>query len=370
MPYYSITMLIFYVVFFFLILRFTVTLFNFISNPKLTATSRTYDHLVSILIPARNEEERILTLLQSLKDQNYQNIEVIILDDDSTDNTFDVCRNFCRSDSRFTVIRGDELPDDWLGKNFACHQLALQAKGKYLLFLDADEIVKDGLINNALHRMKIGKLTLLSLFANQIMATAGERLVVPLMHFLLLNTLPLRLVRLSDKSAFSAASGQFMLFDANTYHKHLWHAQVKDKVVEDIEIMKLIKAYRYKTESLLANGYLFCRMYKGYGDALDGFSKNLLAGFGNNIAGLLCYLLLVMAGPVFIAIYLNTGLLSFALTLIILSRIMISFSSGQNVFLNILLHPLQMVSFILLSVISVKKHVTKKVNWKGRTIST
>lgn len=361
-------MLIFYVVFFFLILRFAVTLFNFISNPKLAGSPFKHNDLVSILIPARNEEENILDLLESIKDQEYENYEVIILDDDSKDQTYELCKNFCAKNPKFSVIKGDKLSNGWLGKSFACHQLSLKSKGKYLMFLDADEIIKDGLINSAIHRMKIGHLALLSLFTNQIMGSVGERLVVPLMHFLLLNTLPLRLVRLSQKASFSAASGQFMLFDAVNYHAHLWHAQVKDKIVEDIEIMKLVKAYQYKAESLLANGFIFCRMYKSFSESVDGFSKNLLAGFNNNIAALLCYVLLVIVGPVFVAFYLDVRLLLFAITLIILSRIMISLASGQNAFLNVILHPLQMLSFVILAITSVKKSLTKKINWKGRII--
>ena len=363
-------MLIFYVVFFFLILRFTVTLFNFISNPKLPQSARHYNDLVSILIPARNEEEDIINLLQSIKQQNYQNYEVIILDDNSEDATYSKCKTFCEKNKRFTIIHGEPLPEGWLGKNFACHQLALKAKGKYLLFLDADEIIKDGLIDNAIHRIKAGRLALLSLFTNQQMGTFGEKLVVPLMHFLLLNTLPLRLVRLSKRTSLAAASGQFMLFDASIYHAHLWHAQVKNSIVEDVEIIKLVKAYQYNTESLLANGYIYCRMYKSYGEAIEGFSKNLLAGFNNNAATLICYLLLVMLGPIFIALYLDAQLLFFALTLIILSRIMISLASGQNALVNILLHPLQMISFVIVAVLSIKKSLSSKISWKGRIIKT
>ena len=361
-------MLIFYVVFFFLIIRFAVTVFNFISNPKLPPSATKYSDLVSILIPARDEEDNILKLLESIKNQDYSHYQVIILDDNSSDGTFNVCEEFCSTDSRFTVVKGKELPEGWLGKNFACHQLAEVAFGKYFLFLDADETIAAGLINNTLHRMKQGKLALLSLFTNQIMITLGERLVIPLMHFLLLNTLPLRLVRLAKNPALSAASGQFMLFESTSYQAHQWHAQVKDKIVEDVEIMKLVKAYQLNAEALLANGYIACRMYKGFSEAVAGFSKNLLAGFNCNIPGLVCYLLLIILGPIFIALYLNYSLLLFAITLIILTRIMISLLSGQNVILNVILHPLQMLALVLISIISIKKHLTKTTFWKGRII--
>lgn len=363
-------MIFLYFIFFFLILRFTVTLFNFISSPRLPYSNRHYHDLVSVLIPARNEEDDILPLLQSIRDQNYPNFEVIILDDHSSDRTFKLCADFCAGDDRFSILKGEELPAEWLGKNYACCQLARAAKGKYLMFVDADETISDGLINNAVHRMKLSRLSLLSLFTNQVMITLGERLVVPLMHFILLNLLPLRLVRLSKNPAFAAASGQFMMFDAENYHSNQWHARVKSKVVEDVEIMKLVKAYNYNGEALLANGYIHCRMYKTFGEAMSGFSKNLLAGFSNNVAGLCLYLLLVIGGPFAIWYFLDIQLLFFAVGLTILSRIMISISSGQNPWINILLHPLQMLVFLMLAILSIQKYFTRTVIWKGRTIHT
>ncbi|MBK0383744.1 glycosyltransferase family 2 protein [Pedobacter sp. SD-b] len=360
----------FYIIFFFLILRFTVTLFNFISNPKLTRSPKIYNDLVSVLIPARNEAENILPLLSSLKNQDYFNIEVIVLDDHSEDDTHQTVTQFCQTDQRFKIIRGKPLTQGWLGKNYACHQLAQEAKGSFLLFLDADEVVKDGLINNSLYRMQIGQLSLLSLFTNQTTETLGEKSVVPLMHYLLLNLLPLRLVKLTNLPSLSAASGQFMLFNAQDYHQNNWHQQVKAKVVEDIEIMKLVKLNKLKGEALLANGYIFCRMYKNYKESVEGFSKNLLSGFGNSIFGLLIYLFLVVLGPIFILVFLNFQLFYFAVTLIIFSRLMISYLSGQNVIMNIIFHAFQMISLVVIATLSIKKSLNKTLNWKGRTIHT
>src|SRR5258708_3630725 len=115
-----------YFVFFFMILRFSVTLFNFISDPKLRRVNKHYDRLVSVLIPVRNEEENILKLLKSIHCQDYQDYEVIILDDGSTDNTYKICKRFAAHHPKFSVIKGNELPKGWLGKNYACHQLALK----------------------------------------------------------------------------------------------------------------------------------------------------------------------------------------------------------------------------------------------------
>jgi glycosyltransferase involved in cell wall biosynthesis len=353
---------------FFIILRFAVTLFNFMSNPKLPHIAHRHPIKISIMIPARNEAADILTLLRSVQEQDHQDYEVLILDDNSTDDTYNICKAFAFNDSRFRVIKGEPLPAGWLGKNFACHQLAQQATGDYFLFLDADETVCPGLISSAIHRMQLRKLALLSLFTNQEMLSFGEKAVVPLMHYILLNLLPLRLVYLIKTPSVAAASGQFMLFDAGLYRKHQWHKQVQDKVVEDVEIMKCVKQNKYNGEALLANGMISCRMYKSYGEAINGFGKNFLAAFNYSIPGFLVYLTLLVGGPLIVIMTFNFQLIFFMIGLIILTRIMISLASGQNAALNVLLHPLQMLNLTIIALTSIQKHLTKTTMWKGRRV--
>jgi len=350
------------------VLRFTVTLFNFISNPKLTRVNKHYHDLVSILIPARNEEENIVALLESIKVQDYKDYEVIIYDDESSDRTYAVCASFAAIDSRVRVIKGGALTPGWIGKNHACYQLAKKAKGSYFLFLDADERVAAGLINSAVHRMKLHDLSLLSLFANQDMLTIGEKATVPLLHYLLLNLLPIRLVFLTKSPAIATACGQFMLFDADTYRKYSWHRLVKDKIVEDAELMRQVKSQGCRGEVLLANRMLNCRMYSNYEHAIAGFSKNALAAFNDSIAGLLVYILLMIGGPMIVLMTLNPSLIFFMAGLIALSRVMISLASGQRVFYNLLLHPVQMLNLTLIAFLSIQKSLTRTNTWKGRAI--
>ncbi|MDB5158678.1 MAG: glycosyltransferase, partial [Mucilaginibacter sp.] len=209
---------------------------------------------------------------------------------------------------------------------------------------------------------------LLSLFANQQMITTGERLVVPLMHYILLNLLPLRLIFLIKNYTVAAASGQFMLFDADIYGKHQWHEQVKNKVVEDVEIMRLVKANGYTGEALLANGMISCRMYKNYNDAVNGFSKNFLAAFNYNILWFLIYIVLIIGGPMIVIMTLNLQLILFMCGLIALTRVMISLSAGQNAWYNIALHPVQMLSLTLVAFLAIQRFLTRTMTWKGRKI--
>jgi glycosyltransferase involved in cell wall biosynthesis len=361
-------MIILFLIFIFLILRFTVTLFNFISNPKLPVSGRHHSDFVSILIPASHRADNTIQLLESIVSQDYVQYEVLVLDP-STDSSYLPVREFCSRHEGFSVIRREPLPKGWHGKNYAYHQLAESASGQYLMFLDPADVVQKGLISNAIHRMKAGRLSLLSLFADQNMKTIGERLVVPLINFLLLNLIPLRLVRLSKSTSFAAASSQFMLFDAKTYREHKWHAVVRDRVLEDAEIMRLVKGNGYQCETLLANGLLTSRMYRNFREAVKGLSQTILAGFGNSVAGILLYLFLVIIGPISVAFYLGLELLLFGITLIVLSRMMISLASGQNPWINLLLHPLQMMSLFLVAVLSIQKHYTRSIAWKERKAS-
>ncbi|MGZ3776157.1 MAG: glycosyltransferase [Mucilaginibacter sp.] len=351
-----------------MILRFVVTVFNFISDPKLRRVNKQYTDFVSILIPARNEEGNILTLLISILEQDYRDYEVIVLDDDSSDRTYELCAGFASKYTAFRVIKGKELPAEWLGKNYACYQLAKEAKGNLFLFLDADVTLHNGGINSAVHRMYSGKLSLLSLFPNQQMGTLGEKATIPLLHYGLLNLIPIRLVYLAKIAQASIGCGQFMFFDAEGYRQHQWHEKVKDKVVEDLEIMKQLVGSKLNGECLLANNLVTCRMYRGYDSAIKGLSKSGLAAFNYNIFSVLVYMVLLIAGPMIVLMTLNANLIVLMAGLVILARTMISFMAGQNPLLNIILHPLQMLNFVLIAFISIQRHLTRTNVWKGRRI--
>ncbi len=356
------------VTFLFLVLRFTVTLFNFISNPKLSRVNKPYDSLVSILIPARNEEENIIPLLNSIALQDYSHYEVIVYDDNSTDGTFAICTSFAKKHSQIEVIKGGKLPPGWTGKNYACDQLAARARGEYFLFLDADTTVEKGLINSAIHRMHQYRLTLLSVFANQQMESSGEKVTVPLLHYWLLNLLPLRAINLIKQATPATASGQFMLFEAVKYRKHRWHNEIKERAVEDADIMRMVKQSACNGELLLANNMISCRMYKSYHTAINGLSKNILATFGNSVFALLFYIIVIIGGPMLVITTLNLGLIFFMCGLIVLTRVMVSLTSGQNALLNLVLHPLQMINLTIIAFIAIQRHLTRTQTWKGRYV--
>ncbi len=359
-----------YVSFVFLLIRFTIALLNLIHHP-LIPVSRSHSYpLLSILIPARNEASNLPCLFSQLQNIKYDPLEIIVLNDHSEDNSEQILKDYQKKSPKITYINGKELPKGWLGKNWACHQLSQIAQGEYMLFLDADisELHPELCVYTVTEAQK-RKLALLSIFPQQYMLTMAERSIVPIMHYLLLSLLPLSWIYKLPFPSMSAANGQYMLFNAQIYRRYLWHKSVKKIIVEDIAIMRKIKKQGLKGMTYLSRGLIKCRMYHSYRDGIEGFSKNILAGFGNSITGLMIYLVLVIFSWPFTIIYLPVcvGLLSILMILGI--RIIISYISKEHISWNILLHPVHMTHLIAISFLSVYKKTTKRNIWKGRNVA-
>ncbi len=353
----------------FLLLQVAVTVYNFISKPLLKKKQQDHSSaFVSVLIPARNEERNIGNLLSALSLQQYDDFEIIVLDDNSNDHTAEIVIEQSNHNNRIRLIKGTTLSQHWLGKNWACHQLALEAKGDYFLFLDADVNPHPNLIASLIGEAAEKKLTLLSVFPDQQMETIGESCVVPLMNYILLSLLPLKFIFSKGNVSFSAANGQCMFFNARDYRENLFHQQVKEKVAEDIEIMKIVKTKSRAGETLLANGLISCRMYSSGNEAILGFRKNILSIFGNSIFFLLTFLLLSVFAYIPIIMFATAPVILLMLCGVLLIRILISVISNQSSFKNIILHPLQMLMLVFISVLALISKSNKNATWKGRRI--
>lgn len=354
----------------FLGLRFLIILINFFSGTQsqLAATDLRHDDFISILIPARNEARNITSLLNAIAEQDYANFEVIVLDDHSTDGTFELSSKFKLTKGTIRTITGKPLPKGWLGKNFACHQLAMAAKGKYLLFIDADVLIKNNLLNSAMTQLKKNNLDLLSLFPFQQTLSTGEKLTVPLMYYLLLSLLPIPLIRRSQMPAFSAATGQCMLFRARDYKKRQWHKKVRKEVADDLMIMREVKSAGFKGQSLMAGGLITCRMYSSYWEAIDGFSKNFLEVFGRSLVLFGGFIVLLISGPVIALISGRFTLLVCEIVMIISGRAMINKLTGKKLTEDQILLPFQMVTLIVLFVKILQNRINGVIHWKDRPV--
>jgi len=355
--------------FVFLSLRLVIAVANFLTRPKnFSATLSEKKPRVSILIPARNEEHNLPELLESLSNLTYPDYEVIICDDHSTDSTPDILDKFTQRAENFRWFTGKELPTGWLGKNFACHQLAGKATGNYLLFLDADVTIQRDFLSPIISRAIQAKLSLLSIFPRQVLYSKGEKSTVPLMNWILISLLPLPLVRYSRKPSLAAANGQLMLFEAGNYHENRWHQQVKEENVEDILIMKKMKKTGYRTEVLANFSAVSCRMYSSYREATEGFSRNIHQYFGGSSAAMLLFWLLTVPGILLALLMLPVAGMLILIGQILLLRIIISLHSGQSVWTNLYYHPAQMAALTNIIARNILGKRKKTVKWKDREI--
>lgn len=315
---------------------------------------------VSILIPARNEEDNLRRLLPSLFSQTYASFEVVVVDDGSTDATWDVLQS--TDDDRLVTVRGDGPPEGWLGKPHACYVAARHASGDAYLFLDADTELRD---DEALRRIVERNAAL----PDDSVATGlprlggAAKLLVSLVPNAILTGLPWPLVRPLRLASLGALNGQCWMIDAERYHDLEPHVHVKDKVLEDVEIGRYVKREGFTPELLDVRDEITVFMYASFGDAWRGFRKN-------------AYLILGGSPIAFVGLYLfflTTFVLSpLAHPAFLASVVGLKFTTDRLTRFSPFLSILAPISYLLGSALqldSALHHWTGRVSWKGRSVS-
>ncbi len=237
--------------------------------------------MVSVLIPARNEEANIEKCILSLVNQTYQNYEILVIDDNSTDNTFGILEKLSRQYVNLRIFRGQPLKEGWFGKPYALQQLAEKARGEILLLTDADTIHVPTSVSWAASNVN-KKADLVSGYVGQELVTFGEKITVPLMFMLTGFILPLTLNRLRKTAVFSTAIGQYIAIKKDVFLTCGGYEAIKDKTTEDIYLARYIKKQGYKTKFLDISDQVSCRMYEGYMKGVEGIGKNIFDFFGKN----------------------------------------------------------------------------------------
>jgi chlorobactene glucosyltransferase len=220
--------------------------------------------------------------VRSLLSQDYTHFEVLVLDDGSTDRTAAILRDL-GSDGRLRVLSGAPLPPGWLGKNWACHQLASAASGELLLFTDADTRHHPRALLDAVTALGDARADFLSVLPAQEMRTRGERLLVPLLSWSQQTFYPIAAFRRVPVSALTTAIGQFMLFRRAAYEAIGGHSRVRGSAVDDCDLARQVSRAGLRWTLLDGTCRVTCRMYGSLREAVDGFSKNLFARFGYNL---------------------------------------------------------------------------------------
>ena len=237
---------------------------------------------VSILIPARNEENRIGAALESIAAESESILETIVLDDGSSDGTKSVIQGFEKRIRGLRIIDGQELPAGWCGKNFACWQLAKQASGELLIYMDADVQLKPGAIaylqKFTLNNSQIGLASGIPL---QVMGTFWESLLIPQIHFVLLGYLPMVAMRRTLDPGFAAACGQLLIVRRDAYFETGGHSSIASRIHDGLQLARHFRKSGFATDLFDATPLASCRMYDNARDVFHGLAKNATEGMAD-----------------------------------------------------------------------------------------
>lgn len=328
---------------------------------------------ISVLVPLRNEETHVQDLMFHLKNIQYSNAEFILYDDDSTDQTASLIEERLKEDMRFRLIRGRTLPDGWRGKPHACQVLADEATGDILLWIDADVTLKANTLH-AVATMFKQPIDALTGFPRFKASNVLECLLTPLLHFFVYFHLPIALANRQAMVAATAASGAFIAIRKEAYKEIGGHASVKEAVVEDVTLFRILKKHKKKAMIYNITDYVSCAMYANRQETWQGFQKNCFRGINHSyVTGvfLVLFYLAYFVGPVILAMYSlfsRQWLYVIPLICITLMRL-ISDGLAKKLNMYSLLMPVSaMVYCVLLIDTMIRTARQKNTYWKGRVL--
>lgn len=362
------TLLLIFVTCALLVIALTM-LMNVFVFPRLRASDTpATTPLVSVLIPARNEAAIIAQTVRKWQQQTYANYEVIVLDDNSDDDTATLART-----AGATVITGKPLPAGWSGKSWACHTLSQAANGEILLFTDADVQWQPQALSGVIAQMQRTDVDLFTVWPTQQTETLPERLTVPLMALVILGYLPIVMTHYTPFSMFAAANGQCMAWRRNAYESIGGHQIVANNVLDDVTMARAAKAAGFSLRMADGNRLVQTRMYHDWQSVRDGFAKNILAGYGNSVFALLAatifHWLLFIVPWLLLCVPDYRGWASLLIMLGISVRALSAAYTHQRV-QDALLMPISALLMTVIAAQSIYWHYTGGPRWKGRTLSS
>jgi glycosyltransferase involved in cell wall biosynthesis len=328
--------------------------------------------MVSVIVPARNEEACLRACLESLVARTEVNFEIIVVDDGSTDRTREIAQSF----PEVRVIEPGPLPSGWSGKNNALVAGAKEARGEWLLFTDADTVHRAGSLARSLTEARQKKTALLSYSPEQEVHGLWEKAVMPVIFAELASTFRPSLVS-DPASSVAAANGQYILVSREAYDAVGGHAVVATSLLEDVELARAVKASGRKIFFRYGGDAVRTRMYRSFAQLKEGWTKNLALLFPSSgrLAVLRTTEFVLILGSASVAVVmairgrppvaLAVGILAFAMTSLFLKRIRKAHFSWDATVLALIGLPL--FSYLLLrSRIAYRKGT---VSWKGRSYS-
>ncbi len=337
---------------------------------------------VRLLIPARDEAERIGPCLEAaLAQTGFVDLEIVVLDDGSTDATKNVVERLILEHAAGSpgpslrlVDGGDApLPEGWLGKPWACERLRLAVDGDVLVYIDADVHLQPRALASSVALLRESGLDLVSPYPRQLAVTFGERVVQPLLQWLWLSFLPLRLAERTRPNSMAAANGQFLVMDAAALDRAGGFAAVRGEVLDDVALVRAFKRSGGRGVVVDGTHLATCRMYTDWSELKDGYTKNLWAGTGSvgGAIGLGSMLALVYLVPPAAAIGLlgrrarPAGLVGYLAG--VAGRVVSARRTGGRV-VDSAMHPLSVAALLRLLALSWRAKRAGTIEWKGRNL--
>ena len=233
---------------------------------------------VSVLIPARDEERAIRAAVESVLASEGVTLEVVVMDDASTDETGAIVAELAALDPRVRLERAPALPPGWNGKQHACWALAQVARHERMCFMDADVRLEPGALARMLGFQEESGAALVSGFPRQVTGTVMEWLLLPLIHFVLLGFLPLPGMRRTTNPGYAAGCGQFLLVRRAEYFRSGGHVGIRETMHDGVRLPKLLREHGMKTDLADLTRLVRCRMYRSAGEVWSGLAKNATEG--------------------------------------------------------------------------------------------
>lgn len=352
------------------VLSLVNTVLNLALIPRLRRRVPQRQRMVSVLVPARDEERIIERTVRGLLAQSYEAYEVIVVDDRSADSTAALLAAIAAQDRRLTVISGEEPPEGWLGKPWALWQASRRARGELLLFVDADIIYGPGALAAMVGRMEESDVAMLSVCPRFEMPGFWERVAMPQLAITVFTVIPTWLGNRTTIPDLGIGGGPGNLVRRQAYEAAGGHAALKDAVIDDVGLAHLLRAHGERTELVRGDDFISLRMYHGAGEIIDGFTKNLFPAMGNRISTAvvaLVLMLLVNLVPFAVALTGNVRALEIV-AVILLIRLALFASLGYGLLNALLLHPLSIVFWSWIFLRSIWKiGVHKQMHWRGRS---
>ena len=362
------------------VLAATLPLLMIISNLKAYLPPPVQDEnlrpQISILIPARNEEGGIEAAIQCALATEDAEVEVVVLDDHSEDNTAAIISKMAMVDSRVRLEKAPELPPGWCGKQHACHVLSQRARFDYLLFQDADVRLKKDCAPRLVAFMQASKAELVSGIPWQETGTWSEKMLIPLIHFVLLCFLPIKRMRMSTSPAFAAGCGQLFLARKQSYEQMGGHASIKQSLHDGIILPRAYRKNGMMTDLCDVTNLAECRMYRGFGQVWFGLAKNATEGMAKPFLLTFFTIFLLIGQVIPFGI---VGLIWYfescwGLRLVSVIAVFLAYSARfvakvafRQSFFGALMHPLGILILLAIQWYAlIRQGIGKPSGWKGR----